>query len=351
MDLSSLRKEECTMKRRGFTLVELLVVIAIIVLLISLLLPAIQKVRAAADRMRCGSNMRQLVIAAHNYDNSYNTLPPGMGPVPVLPPGPFGSAGSSRASILALILPFVEKDSKYKLFDFRYDVNGSLVNSEARLQDVEVYLCPADPSQTYFPWGSVGAPVGRSNYFGCMGARPNPYDKGSALAGIFTLDTTAEMNAHHNHASALKIGHIYDGTSNTAMFSEVRRGNKAGSGTAVDLWDARILGKLPSDPNVVNSPCNPLIFSLRYTGLQYYRNLITTSLYSHTALPNSPNGDCINSAFNQAHVAARSYHPGGVNVAFADGGLRFVGNNINIDVWRALGTVRNGETITESDFQ
>src|SRR6516165_3235161 len=265
------------MQRRGFTLVDLLVVIAIIVVLMSLLLPAIEKVRAAADRMKCGSNLRQLVIASHNYDNSYNTLPPGMGPVPTLPAG-FGSSGNSRASILALILPFVEKDSKYKLFDFRYDVNGSAVNTEARLQDVPVYLCPSDPSTAAFPWGPTGEPVGRSNYFGCMGATPNPYDKTSAFIGIFTLNTTAEMKARNNHAFAIAIGHIFDGTSNTAMFSEVKRGNFAGSGTAVDLWDARILNNLPADPNVSNSPCNPKINSLRYSGLQYYRNLITTSL-------------------------------------------------------------------------
>jgi prepilin-type N-terminal cleavage/methylation domain-containing protein/prepilin-type processing-associated H-X9-DG protein len=337
------------MKRRGFTLVELLVVIAILVLLMSLLLPAIEKVRAAADRLRCANNLRQLVIASHNYDNSYNSLPPGQGPVPILPPGPFGSAGSSRASILALVLPYLEQDNKYQLFDFRYDVNSSTVNSAARLQDVKVYLCPADSSTAAFPWGP-NENVGRSNYFGCMGATTNPYDRSSDQTGIFTLATTADMAAHGNHCPALKIGHIYDGTSNTAMFSEVRRGNFAGSGRAVDLWDARILANLPPNPNVANSPCNASVNALRYTGLQYYRNLITTSLYSHTALPNSRNGDCINTAFTQAHVAARSFHAFGVNVAFADGSTRFIGNGIEINLWRALATRRGGETIISSEL-
>jgi prepilin-type processing-associated H-X9-DG protein len=159
---------------------------------------------------------------------------------------------------------------------------------------------------------------------------------------------------------SVRIGDITDGTSNTAMFSEVKRGNKAGTGTAVDLWDARYFNfSGPGDD--VNPPakCNDLISALRYTGLQYYRDLMTTSVYTHTVPPNYNGGDCIDltarpgdggAAFLAAHVAARSYHSGGVNTLFCDGSLRFIHDSINPLTWRQLGTRAGNEVIDSSQF-
>ena len=109
--------------RRAFTLIELLVVIAIIVLLMALLLPAIQKVRAAADKLTCANNLKQIGIAIHHYHNEYSKLPP-------------GSQEPDRATVLVYILPYVEKDVKFRQFDLTQNVLSSVSNTEARQQDI-----------------------------------------------------------------------------------------------------------------------------------------------------------------------------------------------------------------------
>ncbi len=123
-------------KRRGFTLIELLVVIAIIATLMALLLPAIQKVREAANKMLCGSNLRQINTAIHNYHNDHNHLPPGR----------LDYDGGATWTIL--ILPYLEQGNFYSQWDLtqRYYVHPLAV----RQTQVKVYLCPSrrPPSAT-----------------------------------------------------------------------------------------------------------------------------------------------------------------------------------------------------------
>ncbi|MBN9122579.1 MAG: DUF1559 domain-containing protein [Planctomycetes bacterium] len=328
---------------RAFTLIELLVVIAIIAILIGLLLPAVQKVREAAARMKCSNNLKQLGLAAHNYESTYGTLPPGAGPTPKNSP-----AANSRASVQAVVLAYVEQANVYNLFDLTQDVNAHANNANARVQQVPIFLCPSDPSQA----NQGGA--GKSNYFGNIGAQA--YVAASQTSPIGGLFYYIPKSGAQYDPKGFKITEITDGTTNTAMFAEIRRGNNT-AGT-FDPQDVRLItfANPAADDLVPPSNCGQNSGSfVRYAGLQYYRDLMATSLYTHTQLPNAKSGDCLDlgqrsgdtGTLFAGHVTARSYHSGGVNVCMGDGSVRFVRDSIDIVNWRAMGTRANGEVISE----
>jgi prepilin-type N-terminal cleavage/methylation domain-containing protein/prepilin-type processing-associated H-X9-DG protein len=366
-----------TFGRRAFTLIELLVVIAIIAVLIGLLLPAVQKVREAAARAKCQNNLKQMGLAAHNYEGTNGTLPPRNGTVLIN-----GVAYSNDASPQALILPYVEQAAKYNQFDFRYKtwndtdpVNGSInnggpngagINLLARSQDVAIYLCPSDPSDRQRPadWADNGDndpskfPEGRLNYLGCIGTT-SQYTNTGPGAGVFA-------SAPHVSGTQLRgiaLVNIGDGTSNTAMFAEVMRTTDTWphvsgirTNTVVILDDSVDSGS-DSDATAIGSCAaggQPWNSSISYVGLEFERYLEATTFYTHTLPPNwnrntgNPNTqqyNCGDTSISRFHVAASSYHAGGVNVGMADGSVRFAPDNIAFTTWQALGTRAGGEVV------
>jgi prepilin-type N-terminal cleavage/methylation domain-containing protein/prepilin-type processing-associated H-X9-DG protein len=331
--------------RPAFTLIELLVVIAIIAILIGLLLPAVQKVREAASRMKCQNNLKQVALGAHNYESTLGYFPPGEGPRST-------DGGTSRPSLAAVILPYLEQANKYNLFNFAFDVT-SVTNRPASWQDVPIYLCPSEVSSVAFSNG--GQAAGRLNYFGSIGAMADCRSPSDPRAGVF--------NANYSNVVAgtaptgTRIAELTDGTSNTAMFSEVMRStgypSTIDNNTNVQSGNISVAPGLYDGRAVTGCAGGTVAIRINYVGLQYYRGgIVHNSFYSHTLPPNwnrkqstaaAQKYGCGDASFRRAHIAASSYHTGGVNVAMADGSVRFVSDSIDFAVWQAVGTKAGGE--------
>jgi len=319
-------------RSRAFTLIELLVVIAIIALLIGLLLPAVQKVREAAARARCQNNLKQLGLAAHNYSGVCQNFPSG------------NSLGGFNGSALVFLLPYVEQTGRYQLFDQNQLLTHTNNDAARASGDISTFLCPSDPSVGFM--SSAAGPAGRTNYHANLGLHSNQADgtKPLNLMGMFST------------GSRVKVTDISDGSSNTALFAEIRRG-VATAGT--DKFDVARSPGGPSAWNVgatpfattdkfinpqADNPCSTSTSTSAGTGLQFFGGQANYIYYTHTLPPNYTGRDCMSTPTTNIHLASRSAHTNGVNVVLADGAVKFVTDAVPFGTWRALGTRSGGET-------
>jgi prepilin-type N-terminal cleavage/methylation domain-containing protein len=344
--------------RRGFTLVELLVVIAIIGVLVALLLPAVQSAREAARRSQCINHLKQLGLAAHNFEDTFKYLPPTQHTV-VLPDPASGAPTtySSGATLQALMLPYLEQSNAAALFNHNYDVNSDApinssfpaktgANAAARVQDLKIFLCPSDPSRT------KTFNAGRLSYKGCLGLSPSYRGTGTEADGVF-----GHPRLNGILMAGTRFAQVSDGTSNTALFSEVRRGTLSGESgvTGFNHTSSMIGGGYTTGTDGRNvTECNNSGGTvIRYVGQQYYRSLPQNFVYTHTLPINcdrkadsAQKYSCGNSAFTAVHQAASSYHGNIVNVCMTDGSVRNVSESIDFPTWQTAGTRGGGESVT-----
>jgi prepilin-type N-terminal cleavage/methylation domain-containing protein/prepilin-type processing-associated H-X9-DG protein len=330
-------------RRSGFTLIELLVVIAIIAILIGLLLPAVQKVREAAARTKCSNTLKQVALASHNHHETLGYLPAGVHDYNYkLGPDPYNQGPRSGATAIVQLLPYVEQAAAYSLFDLTRNVQSNINDTgtakSPAAQDIALFLCPSDPSPARV------LDYGRNNYMASLGAWADP---GSDTAGG---DPNPKLSGPFWFNSKCKLTDIADGTALTAMFSEVRRGYYPNTSNPVLRVDSYGQSLTSATDMATPQQCKFPVANgstLTYSGLEYFRGALPiTGWYTHTATPNSQiYYDCHDNGFGKGHHAARSYHLGGVNVAFCDGSMRFISDTIAPATWIALGSKTGGEPI------
>lgn len=332
------------MKRRAFTLIELLVVIAIIAVLIALLLPAVQQAREAARRTQCRNNLKQLGLALHNYESSIRVFPPNL-----VPGGNFNySAGNW--GVLAYLSPYLDQTPLYNLMNLNAPTYASTSpyniadpnNALAASYIIPMFLCPSDKARSL--GGDYGvASLGPANYCANQGTGISPGANGSPY------NADGVMYANSN----TKIADILDGTSNTACMTEsvLGDGPRSASGATPPASVQKVYAYLVTfQSSLDDASCagatNWNIQDLRQ--FLWYSGEIRNTAYNHYYTPNAKTWDCITNASGLGFTAigwktARSVHVGGVHVLLCDGSVRFVGDNIDLKVWRNLATRAGGE--------
>ena len=354
--------------RHGFTLVELLVVIAIIGILVALLLPAVQAARESARRTRCVNNTKQLVLAAQNNHDAHRRFPTGTynfidstfytpapygtfkctDDYPPNPPQPDPQKNDRRCWMHDL-MGFFEENALYDAFTKHEKSGAPAYDFPLCGTPIATLMCPSDINNPKLrTWnGGAGGPlcgdqVGfrgwksqgfSGNYVACAG---NSYFSGPKLgtADPWGFCASTKRNGVIFALSKVRVKDITDGTSHTVLFSELI--------LSPDVVDNDIRGRY----------YNPAHGSVFFSTMNTPNSGIDRIAYCGHAATRVPEAPCEYNDRNhpiriQMQVAARSYHPGGVNMGFSDGSVHFVSNEVNITAYRVAGS-RNGSEMTTS---
>jgi prepilin-type N-terminal cleavage/methylation domain-containing protein/prepilin-type processing-associated H-X9-DG protein len=337
------------MRRKAFTLIELLVVIAIIAVLIGLLLPAVQKVREAANRMSCSNNLKQLGVAAHTYHDAFKRFPPGTNlPAAVLLPNATPPSRSPNPlvpgqsfSLYTSLLPYVEQGNIAQVLnnvgkaalpkgitvsmrdepgnDSQYNNCNGRNSPGATI--IKTFLCPSDIGIKQTTWNSNNVDY----YFGA-----NTYGGNAGIVGFY-FDAMSQDGIFYINSS-VRIGDITDGTSNTFLFGERNR---------IDPTYL-ILAQTSSLENR-----SGWAWANQLGGFDYLFSA-TRSRPINWMLPSGVTSDPGYILQDDRINVYGSQHSGGANFCFADGSVKFVTDSTPVKIVQALSTRAGGEVVDQS---
>jgi prepilin-type N-terminal cleavage/methylation domain-containing protein/prepilin-type processing-associated H-X9-DG protein len=336
--------------RGGFTLIELLVVIAIIAVLIALLLPAVQAAREAARRSQCVNNLKQLGLALQNYTDVNDALPPASSTL-----GNNVKGAVNNFSMKPRILPFLEQNALYNSLNMSFN-QETAQNATNLCTQINTFNCPSDgnnPSATYAVNGVGTLPIAYTSYPDNLGTihtnNGGQYDGPAYDLGVPTYGPT------------ITLAGITDGTSNTALWSEMVRGK---GGTTTPGPNQVYLMTIPLPTTNTYVPLINYVSNCKQAktlaGFDFKGRIWGTDYaaqgggYSHIMTPNLRacifQGQTQPLQYTAMCVGASSFHAGGVNVCFLDGSVRFMKDGVSQQTWWGIATRAGGEVIDASSL-